>query len=95
MSKVVIENKDGFYKDLFQNDEAKEIESFVLGFGEGRNVEKLCRSHEVVPDHYTGYVGMFDLGIAIGKLVSKHGDSFAKGLSLGRANLQGKLKVIE
>jgi hypothetical protein len=94
MPKVVIENKEGFYKDLFENEEGKEIESFILGFKEGRNVEKLCRSHDVVPDHYTGYTGMFDLGLAIGGLSAKHGQSFSVGLNLGRKNLQGKVKVV-
>ena len=94
MPKVVIENNEGFYKDLFENEEGKEIESFILGFKEGRNVEKLCRAHDTVPDHYTGYTGMFDLGIAIGALIAKHGRSFHIGLSMGRKNLQGKLKVV-
>ena len=43
MPKVVIENNEGFYKDLFESEEAKDIESFILGFREGRAVEKLCR----------------------------------------------------
>ena len=94
MPKVVIENNEGFYKDLFENEEAKEIESFILGFKEGRNVEKLCRSHDVVADHYTGYTGMFDLGIAIGGLIERHGASFNIGLSMGRKNLQGKVKLV-
>lgn len=94
MAKVVIENKEGFYKDLFENEEAKEIESFILGFKEGRNVEKLCRSHDVVADHYTGYTGMFDLGIAIGGLIERHGASFNMGLSMGRKNLDGTVKVV-
>ena len=94
MPKVVIENKEGFYKDLFENEEGKEIESFILGFKEGRNVEKLCRSHDVVPDHYTGYTGMFDLGVAIGGLSAKHGQSFSIGLNLGRKNPVGKLRVV-
>jgi len=94
MPKVVIENNEGFYKDLFENEEGKEIESFILGFKEGRNVEKLCRAHDTVPDHYTGYTGMFDLGIAIGGLIAKHGRSFHIGLSMGRKNLQGKVKVV-
>ena len=94
MPKVVIENKEGFYKDLFENEEVKEIEAFILGFKEGRNVEKLCRSHDVVPDHYTGYTGMFELGLAIGSLREKHGGSFSIGLTLGRKNPVGKLKVV-
>jgi hypothetical protein len=94
MAKVVIENNEGFYKDLFENEEAKEIEAFILGFKEGRNVEKLCRSHDVVADHYTGYTGMFDLGIAIGGLIEKHGVSFNIGLSMGRKNPEGKVKVV-
>ena len=94
MPKVVIENNEGFYKDLFENEEQKEIESFILGFKEGRNVEKLCRSHDVVPDHYTGYTGMFELGLAIGALREKHGGAFSVGLHHGRKNLEGKVKVV-
>jgi len=94
MPKVVIENNEGFYKDLFESEEAKEIESFILGFREGRNVERLCRSSGVVEQHYAAYSNMFDLGVSIGGLIEKHGVSFNKGLSLGRKNLEGKVKVV-
>ncbi len=94
MPKVVIENSEGFYKDLFESEETKEIEAFVAGFLEGRNVEKLCRSSDVVASHYTAYSNMFDLGVSIGGLIEKHGMSFSKGVSLGRKNLEGKVKVV-
>lgn len=94
MPKVVIENNEGFYKDLFESEEAKDIESFILGFREGRNVEKLCRGFDAIADHYSAYSNMFDLGVSIGGLIEKHGISFNKGLSLGRKNLVGKVKVV-
>ena len=100
MPKVVIENNEGFYKDLFESEEAKDIESFILGFREGRNVEKLCRGFDTIlatpttADHYSAYSNMFDLGVSIGGLIEKHGISFNKGLSLGRKNLVGKVKVV-
>ena len=94
MPKVVIENNEGFYKDLFESEEAKDIESFILGFREGRNVEKLCRGFDAITDHYSAYSNMFDLGVSIGGLIEKHGISFNKGLSLGRKNLVGKVKVV-
>jgi len=94
MPKVVIENNEGFYKDLFESEEAKDIESFILGFREGRNVEKLCRGFDAVADHYSAYSNMFDLGVSIGGQIEKHGVSFNKGLSLGRKNLVGKVKVV-
>ena len=94
MPKVVIENNEGFYKDLFESEEAKEIESFVKGFLEGRNVEKLCRGFDAVADHYSAYSNMFDLGVSIGGLIEKHGMSFNAGVSLGRKNLEGKVKLV-
>ena len=93
MPKVVIENNEGFYKDLFESEQAKEIEAFVAGFLEGRNVEKLCR-RDAIESHYQAYSNMFDLGVSIGGLIEKHGMSFNKGLSLGRKNLAGKVKVV-
>ena len=94
MPKVVIENNEGFYKDLFESEETKEIEAFVAGFLEGRNVEKLCRRSDAVESHYDAYKNMFDLGVSIGGLIEKHGMSFNKGVSLGRKNLEGKVKVV-
>ena len=94
MPKVVIENNEGFYKDLFESEEAKEIEAFVAGFLEGRNVEKLCRGFDAIEDHYSAYSNMFDLGVSIGGLIERHGVSFNKGLLLGRKNLVGKVKVV-
>jgi len=94
MPKVVIENNEGFYKDLFESEETKEIEAFVTGFKEGRNVEKLCRGFDAIADHYSAYSNMFDLGVSIGGLIERHGVSFNKGLLLGRKNLVGKVKVL-
>ena len=98
MPTVVIETKDGFYKDLYKGDE---VENFILGFREGRNAEKLRRSNLMTIANEEGsayelFVSHFELGIALGKMIIEKGEAFEVGMLLGKKNtlLNGKLKVV-
>lgn len=89
MAKVVIENEEGFYKDLGEFDTKEEITAFVEGYKSGRKYQK-----EVLTIPNLTPQDAYELGWnhCAGKEVSSN--AYMLGLEAGRRLLKGKLKVV-
>lgn len=87
--KLVLENEEGFYKDLAEFDTKEEITAFVEGFKVGRKYQKeVLNIPNLTPQE------AYELGwqhCAVREVSSK---AYIAGLEAGRRLLKGKLKVI-
>jgi hypothetical protein len=89
MAKVVIENEEGFYKDLGEFDTKEEITAFVEGYKAGRKYQK-----EVLTIPNLTSQDAYELGWKHCESKEVSSNPYMLGLEAGRRLLKGKLKVV-
>ena len=85
--RIVLENNDGFYRDLITVSSKEEAEAFIRGFKVGRDammqLEKLSQGEA------------FTLGYTTGMNVAQSSDIYKSGFNEGFRNPIGKVQVKE
>ena len=88
--RIVLENEEGFYRDLVTVNTKEEVVEFVKGYKHGKKERTDLDGKEP-----TENVGVFAIGYTMGQNSVAWTKSYRNGFELGLQNLKGKVQVKE